>query len=249
MLYVLLSDLHANLEALQAVLGDIDERYPQVDQILCLGDIVGYGADPEPVLSLTRSIMDRCIRGNHDKAVAFGENVEWFNPAARDATYWTLNQLSVDSLDFLRELPKGPDLVDSFQICHGSPLDEDEYIITATDAAIVAQKVDLGVTCFGHTHVQGGFCVLQGQATTLPRPTSDENSKTVELEETAYYLLNPGSVGQPRDQDSRAAYAVLDSDNRLFHMHRVPYEIAAAQTKILAAGLPERLAVRLSYGR
>lgn len=247
--YLLLSDIHANHEALEAVMADADERYPAIDKTVCLGDVVGYGADPEAVLNRVRSLTDTIIRGNHDKAVSLGENLEWFNPAARDATYWTLNQLPSECVDFLRELPKGPMLVNGFQICHGSPLDEDEYLITNGDVQGISGRVDVGVTFFGHTHVQGGFRILKGVVSSLPRPAMDSDSETIELEDQAYYLLNPGSVGQPRDHDPRAAYSVYDAENRLCHMHRVPYDIESAQKKILEAGLPERLALRLSYGR
>lgn len=248
MLYLLLSDLHANMEAFDAVLRDAEMRYPSMDSAVCLGDVVGYGADPEAVVERIQQITKTVIRGNHDKAVALGENLEWFNPAARDATYWTLNQLRPESVDYLRELPRGPRMVNGFQICHGSPLDEDEYLITSHDVEMLAGHLDTGVIFFGHTHVQGGFRMLRGVVTVLPRP--DENdSETLEIEEQAYYILNPGSVGQPRDQDPRAAYAVYDSGRRLFHMHRVAYEVETTQRKILEAGLPERLAYRLSHGR
>ncbi len=248
MLYLLLSDIHANLEAFEAVLRDAETRYPSLEAAVCLGDVVGYGADPEAVVALLQQLTQTVIRGNHDKAVALGENLEWFNPAARDATYWTLNQLSPDSVDYLRELPRGPRMVNGFQICHGSPLDEDEYLITPSDVEILAGRLDSGVIFFGHTHVQGGFRMLRGVVTVLPRP-DESDTETVEVEEQAYYILNPGSVGQPRDQDPRAAYAVYDASNRLFHMHRVPYDFEITQRKILDAGLPERLAFRLAHGR
>ncbi|MCU0226429.1 MAG: metallophosphatase family protein [Bryobacterales bacterium] len=248
MLYLLLSDLHANLEAFEAVVRDAEARYPHLDAAACLGDVVGYGADPEAVVGRIQEIAQTVIRGNHDKAVALGENLEWFNSAARDATYWTLNQLSPTSVDYLRELPRGPRMLNGFQICHGSPLDEDEYLITPGDVEILAGRLDSGVIFFGHTHVQGGFRMLRGVVSVLPRP-DESDSETVEVEEQAYYILNPGSVGQPRDQDPRAAYAVYDSANRLFHMHRVAYEVEVTQRKILDAGLPERLAFRLAHGR
>ncbi len=248
MLYLLLSDIHANLEAFEAVLRDAETRYPSLEAAVCLGDVVGYGADPEAVVALLQQLTQTVIRGNHDKAVALGENLEWFNPAARDATYWTLNQLSPDSVDYLRELPRGPRMVNGFQICHGSPLDEDEYLITPSDVEILAGRLDSGVIFFGHTHVQGGFRMLRGVVTVLPRP-DESDTETVEVEEQAYYILNPGSVGQPRDQDPRAAYAVYDASNHLFHMHRVPYDFEITQRKILDAGLPERLAFRLAHGR
>lgn len=248
MLYLVLSDLHANLEALEAVMRDVDRRYPDLGSVVCLGDVVGYGADPEAVVMRVRELTQTVIRGNHDKAVAFGENVEWFNPAARDATYWTLKQLGNDAVDYLRELPRGPRMINGFQICHGSPLDEDEYLVSNNDVELLAGHLDAGVIFFGHTHVQGGFRMLRGVVSVLPRP-GILDTETVELDEQSYYILNPGSVGQPRDQDPRAAYAVYDSTNRLYHMHRVVYDVETAQRKILDAGLPERLALRLGYGR
>ncbi|MCC7343252.1 MAG: metallophosphoesterase family protein [Bryobacterales bacterium] len=248
MLYLLLSDIHANLEALDAVLADVSRRYPSVDRVLCLGDLVGYGADPELATDRIKAISNVVIRGNHDKAVALGENLDWFNPAARDATYWTLRQLHTETLDYLRNLAKGPVAVNGFQICHGSPLDEDEYIITRGDAEHLDGRLETGIIFFGHTHLQGGFRILRGQVMEIPRPTPHD-TESVPIEEDSYYLLNPGSVGQPRDQDPRAAYAVYDSDSKLYTMHRVEYDIASAQRKILDAGLPEKLAFRLSIGR
>ncbi|MCZ2157035.1 MAG: metallophosphatase family protein [Bryobacterales bacterium] len=248
MLYLLLSDIHANLEALNAVLADARRRYPSVDAVLCLGDLVGYGADPEQTTSQIRLISSLVIRGNHDKAVSLGENLDWFNPAARDATYWTLRQLDTDTVAYLRDLPRGPLPVNGFQICHGSPLDEDEYIITSGDAASVNGQMPAPIVFFGHTHLQGGFRIARGGVTPIPHPTPADSASIV-LEETAHYLLNPGSVGQPRDQDRRAAYAVYDSGSRTFTMHRVEYDIASAQRKILDAGLPEKLASRLAVGR
>jgi predicted phosphodiesterase len=248
MLYLLLSDVHANLEALEAVLGDARQRYRSFDKILCLGDLVGYGADPEGAADRIREISTLVIRGNHDKAVALGENLEWFNPAARDATYWTLRQLKSETVDYLRDLPKGPVAVNGFQICHGSPLDEDEYIISTGDAEFLDGQLEAGLVFFGHTHLQGGFRILRGHVIPISHPMPHD-TESVQIEEDSYYLLNPGSVGQPRDQDPRAAYAVYDSDHRVFTMHRVHYDIAAAQRKILDAGLPDKLAYRLAVGR
>ncbi|MDZ7638434.1 MAG: metallophosphoesterase family protein [Bryobacterales bacterium] len=248
MFHLILSDIHANLEALDAVLLDASRRYQQIDSVLCLGDLVGYGADPEIAADRVRAVCTVVIRGNHDKAVALGENLDWFNPAARDATYWTLRQLKSETVDYLRDLPKGPVAVNGFQICHGSPLDEDEYIISSGDAQFLSGQLQAGLVFFGHTHLQGGFRLLRGQVMEIPHPVPHD-AETVPIEEDSYYLLNPGSVGQPRDQDPRAAYAVYDSGAGLFTMHRVEYNIAAAQQKILDAGLPDRLAYRLAIGR
>jgi predicted phosphodiesterase len=248
MRYLILSDLHANLEAIETVVQDAQQRYDGFDRVVCLGDVVGYGADPEAVIQIIRGLSHTTIRGNHDKAVSLGENLEWFNPAARDATIWTLNQLEDESLEYLRALPAGPQLVNGFQICHGSPVDEDEYLITETDVEMLAGHLDSGIIFFGHTHVQGGFRMLRGVVTVLPRPFHGD-TESIEIEEQAYYFLNPGSVGQPRDQDPRAAYAVYDASERVCHLHRVSYDVDTTQRKILDAGLPQRLATRLSLGR
>lgn len=245
MRYLILSDLHGNREALDAVLADARGAW---DEALCLGDLVGYCADPNAVTDWVRANTRAVVRGNHDKACAGLEDLEWFNPVARSAATWTMNTLTPENLDYLRALPKGPLAIDSFRILHGSPLDEDEYLFSPSEAAQIAPYLDTQVSFFGHTHLQGGFQLNRRGARRIGKPDSTEHTLGLELEEDWLYLLNPGAAGQPRDGDSRAAYALYDAEARAVEYRRIPYDIRKCQEKIVAAGLPEMLAFRLEVG-
>ena len=248
---LLLSDIHANLEALSACLAVV----PAHDRIVNLGDVVGYGADPNPVVDLVRSHDGQVVRGNHDKAVSGVMDLDHFNPMAGLAALWTRKQLTPENLTWLRELPQGPirmpDL-EQMQFVHGSPLGEDEYLVSARDSLEPLMTASSRVTFFGHTHRQGGF-YWDGERTEVIHPEyeSADGMETWELplRDEVRYLINPGSVGQPRDEDWRAAFAVLDNERKSVQYYRVPYDVQAAQEKILAAALPPRLATRLSTGR
>jgi diadenosine tetraphosphatase ApaH/serine/threonine PP2A family protein phosphatase len=243
--YLILSDIHGNWEALEAVLRDAEGDY---DEVLCCGDLVGYGADPNRVVDWTRERAKLVVRGNHDKGCAGLDDLEWFNPVARAAATWTGQSLTPDNLNYLRNLPKGPAAMDSFQILHGSPLDEDDYLVSSFAIAQVAPYLERQVSFFGHTHLQGGFLCHRNGVKRLARPEGEESRMVVELERDALYLINPGSVGQPRDGDPRAGYVIYDPDSRLVEFRRVPYDVRAAQAKIRDAGLPELLAERLEFG-
>jgi diadenosine tetraphosphatase ApaH/serine/threonine PP2A family protein phosphatase len=243
--YLILSDIHANWEALEAVLIDAANDY---DEVLCCGDLVGYGADPNRVVEWTRRNARTVVRGNHDKGCAGLDDLEWFNPIARAAAVWTGQILTPENLEYLRKLPQGPVVMDSFQILHGSPLDEDEYLVSTYAVAQVAAYLERPVSFFGHTHLQGGFHCHRNGVRRLARPGPGETRRVVEIESDQFYLMNPGSVGQPRDGDPRAAYLAYDRDNRLLEFRRVPYDIHAAQAKIRQAGLPDLLADRLEFG-
>lgn len=245
MRYLILSDLHGNWEALQAVLRDAESYY---DQIVCCGDVVGYGADPDAVTEWVRAHVAHVVRGNHDKACSGLEELEWFNPVAREAVLWTQQTMDADNVGYLRDLAKGPMRVDGFEILHGSPLDEDEYVVTELEVAQIAPYLETPASFFGHTHLQGGFLCHRNGVKRLIRVAQDSNAETIELEKDSSYLINPGSVGQPRDGDPRAAYAIYRPKGRLVTLCRVEYDIAAAQKKILDAGLPEMLALRLNAG-
>ncbi len=245
MRYLILSDIHANWEALEAVLADARGKY---DSIVCLGDVVGYGADPDVVTEWVRQNAAVTIRGNHDKACAGLEDLEWFNPVARLSALWTMKSTKPQNIAWLGKLPKGPAQVNGFQIMHGSPLDEDEYLISDQDARQVAPYLDTDVGCFGHTHLQGGFLAHRNGIRRLSKPAAEFADLSLELDLDAQYLINPGSVGQPRDSDPRAAYAIYDPRQRLITYHRIPYDIEGAQRKIRAAGLPDVLAMRLEVG-
>jgi diadenosine tetraphosphatase ApaH/serine/threonine PP2A family protein phosphatase len=242
--FLILSDIHANLEALQAVLEDARGRY---ESILCLGDLVGYGADPNAVVEWTRENVAVVIRGNHDRASAAEDpsgfdTIETFNPAAQTSTHWTRRELLAEHRTYLEALPRGPLPYHGVDLVHGSPADEDEYLISVSDAAPLLAALGAPLTFFGHTHKQGGFRLARRMTGPL------YPDRTLELEPDYSYLVNPGSVGQPRDGDPRAAYAVYSPEERTVEFRRVAYDVDRAAAKIQAAGLPDFLAARLHEG-
>ncbi len=246
MRYLLVSDLHGNYEALEAVLNSARGQY---DEIVCCGDLVGYGPDPNRIVEWARGNVSAVIRGNHDRACCGLEDLEWFNPIAQEATRWTMAHLTQESLGWLRALPRGPLAINGFAIAHGSPLDEDEYVASLAEAANVFDYLERPVTFFGHTHLQGGFVWANGRRTLMLRPRRDEAETHLRLDPDAVYLINPGSTGQPRDTDPRAAYALYESEWRDLLLRRVPYDFEAVRRKIDAAGLPPALGQRLAFGR
>jgi diadenosine tetraphosphatase ApaH/serine/threonine PP2A family protein phosphatase len=221
------------------VLADARGRF---GRILCLGDLVGYGADPNAVVEWTRANVAAIVRGNHDKICIGLDPLEGYNPAARASALWTQTVLTLESFEYLHQLPRGPMRIDGFDLAHGSPADEDEYLITPRDAAEVYADLDSRLSFFGHTHVQGGFLIARGGVKRIIP------AQALELEPDHYYLVNPGSVGQPRDGDPRAAYALYSAEQKTVEFRRVGYDIVAAAEKIRAAGLPESLALRLYEG-
>ena len=243
--YLVLSDIHANWYALQAALADAAGDF---DQIVCCGDLVGYNPHPARVLEWTRQHCAAVIRGNHDKAVAGSEDLEWFNEVAQAAARWTAANLDDSELHYLRELPKGPATLEQFHICHGAPQDEDEYITNSREAAACFPHIGLPLAFFGHTHLQGGFFSKYGRIGALAQVPRRERELTVALEPDIVYMINPGAVGQPRDTDPRAAYAIFDSDQRLVTLRRVAYPVQKTAEDIRKAGLPEVLAFRLFQG-
>jgi diadenosine tetraphosphatase ApaH/serine/threonine PP2A family protein phosphatase len=245
MLYLVLSDIHANLEALEAVLA----AGARTDGVLVLGDLVGYGADPNAVIARVRRLpAATIIRGNHDKVGAGIDSMESFNHLARRAIEWTADALTPANRDWLAQLPRGPVIVDErVEICHGAPFDEDCYLFDELDVRRALASLVRPLCLFGHTHVPAAFQRLDGRFHVLepPRGASFE----IGLQEDARYLVNCGAVGQPRDGDDRAAFGLLDTSARRLTVRRVPYDVGAAQAKIVAAGLPEILAQRLGVGR
>jgi len=249
---LVLSDIHSNLEALEACL----ETAPAYDVVVNLGDIVGYGASPNEVISRSRAIGKFFVRGNHDRAACGLTDVSEFNPIAAMAAMWTRQQLTEENLLWLRGLPQGPVRIEELpdtEFVHGSPLDEDEYVIDGRDAVAPLSVSPVTVTFFGHTHLQGAFFrgIGYDDETLKPQYRNGREPEKIELslKPGARYLLNPGSIGQPRDGDWRAAFAIYDSEERVAEFHRVPYNLEKAQRRILEASLPERLAQRLSVGR
>jgi predicted phosphodiesterase len=246
--YLLLSDIHSNLEGLEACLAEAEGKY---DEMLCLGDLVGYGPDPNAVIERMRPLARLTIRGNHDRACCGLMETDDFNPLARFATDWTRQQLTPEHSAYLRSLPEGPVRLDSISLVHGSPLDEDEYIVGAIEALPALRGGGDPIVFFGHTHVQGGFMLsAEGkfQAIRFPLKRNGEHIEAP-LEEGGRYLINPGSVGQPRDQDWRPAFAIFDDAARRVDFYRTPYDLPTTQKKMRAAGLPDPLIKRLQMGR
>jgi predicted phosphodiesterase len=244
---LILSDIHANLTALEAALAAAEGKW---DMAVCLGDVVGYGPDPAQVTSKIRSVSTHTIRGNHDKAVAGLMTTEDFNPVAKAAVDWTRSQLSLESLEWLAGLPQGPLKADGVVLVHGAFQDEDEYVFTPTQALEGLLDSTADITFFGHTHHQGGFSYRDSNLEVLQlRPRPSEPFAALRIEPERRYLLNPGSVGQPRDGDARASFAIADLDHHTVEFWRVPYDIGAVQARMRTANLPEPLVQRLVLGR
>lgn len=246
MRYLILSDMHANWEAFRVVLHKV--RRKGFGAYLVLGDLVGYGAAPnqvvEAVQKLPRDVYT--VRGNHDKVVTAIDSGESFNEAALKAARWTAGRLTETNLRFVRELPQGPCRVtDDLAICHGSPLDEDAYVFSDFDAYSIFSATSTRLIFFGHTHVPSLFSLRNGGIDV--RLLRGRRGR-IELDPEARYLINPGSIGQPRDRDPRASYMIYDSDRGVVRWYRLEYSIETAQRRIVQAGLPEVLAERLSVG-
>lgn len=244
MTYLVISDLHANLEALDATLAAAGTH----EQILVLGDLVGYGADPNAVIERVRALPGTTIiRGNHDKVGAGLEDMKAFNHLARQAIAWTAAALTPDNQEWLAALPKGPAFVDGgVEICHGTPFDEDVYVFDDLDAIRALRAARAPLCLFGHTHVPAAYR-FETELDLVGPPRGSHF--TVKLDPLARYLVNCGAVGQPRDGNPQAAYGIVDTSARTLDIRRVEYDVAAAQAKIVAAGLPEVLAQRLAAGR
>ena len=239
-MYAVISDIHGNLEALEAVLQDLPE---EVSIVYCLGDVIGYGANPDECCDIVRELGMPMISGNHDLAVTDLEtDLNWFNPVAAAAVVWTREHLSRENADFLRTRPRMIETRDALFV-HGSVRDPDEYIINAASAQdnleiLRSHYPGIPICFFGHTHVK----------TVAPSPNGAMlGGHTLDLRSGGPYLVNPGSVGQPRDGDTFASYVIADGET--VHYRFVEYDIRKAQSKIRAAGLPDMLADRLAIGR
>jgi len=240
MKFAIIADIHANLDALQVVLDDCKKQ--QVTHYACLGDVVGYNANPKECLDIVRAMNMPCVKGNHDEYCSSEEHLEGFNPAAAEAVNWTRKQLTEDDRQWLREL-KYTRMVTNFTIVHAT-LDGPQrwgYVFDKLAAAASFTYQNTSVCFFGHTHVPVAF-----MKDSMVRGGTYSKFK---LEPGKKYFVNVGAVGQPRDNNPKAAYVVYDTNEATIELRRLDYDIAAAQKKILAAGLPERLAERLAYGR
>lgn len=247
MRYLVLSDLHANLEATDAVLAAGAALQP--DHTLILGDLVGYGPDPNAVLERLRTHpASTVIRGNHDRVASGLSSDADFNPHAQTAIRWTAAQLTPASRRWLAALPIGPVAVDAdVEICHGAPFDEDFYVLSPADAARAARAASRRICLFGHTHVASIFgCTREGATAVGPW---GRMPFAADLAGTNHWLINPGAVGQPRDGDWRAAYALLDTAAGTCTLHRAEYDAALTRRKMGAAGLPSALISRIGPAR
>ena len=239
---LIISDIHANITAFEAVLADAGP----VDETWCLGDIIGYGPDPNECVEKIRSLTNlTCVLGNHDVAVLGLMPLVAFNGDARLSLEWQIATLTPNNVDFLRELPHKPVYFENVTLVHGSPRDPVwEYILNMLSARINFQAFDTRWCLVGHTHLQMAFEY---------DPPSDRvllnfipAGEVYKLDRKA--ILNPGSVGQPRDRDPRAAYAIYETEDLTWQPRRVTYDVAAVQKRIRAANLPERHALRLAEG-
>ncbi len=245
MQFLIVSDIHANWQALEAVLRDAEGEYQST---VCCGDLVGYNPDPARVVRWVRDAGIPVIRGNHDKVVAGLEGLEWFNEVAQIAARWTQAQLDEQEMQFLRELPQGPSRVNGFEIWHGSPADEDEYLTAPGEASPRFEFMQGWLGFFGHTHLQGGFFSRYGRVGGIAQVPRGQHEKVLELEPDTIYMINPGSVGQPRDRDARAAYALYDDSAQTITYRRVEYPVRETAREIQEAGLPDVLGFRLMVG-
>ncbi|MBI2907269.1 MAG: metallophosphoesterase family protein [Chloroflexi bacterium] len=245
MRYGILADIHSNLAAFEAVLSDIGER-GGVEEIWCLGDIVGYGPDPVECINLLRTYSCTCVAGNHDWAAIGKLDTSDFNPYAAAAAHWTARHLTPEAKAFLEELPLKLTVGD-FTLVHGSPSDPIwEYLFSADGAEANLSSFDTSYCLVGHTHVPVVFECDADPPSCLEYDLPLE--APLKLAEKRL-IINPGGVGQPRDGDERAAYAIYDADQNALHHYRVPYDIELTQRKMIRWGLPFSLAQRLGAGR
>ncbi len=243
MRYGIISDVHGNMAALQRVFDYLDGQH--VTNCLCCGDIVGYGAHPNECCDMMRERECVCVMGNHDEAAWRPEKDRWFTGAARACIEWTREVLTSENIEFLSELPR-TQMVDQIQICHGSLPDPDAYVYDPYTAAQTLDRMNGRVCFFGHTHCTSWF--VEDEPRTLPSHYSNPSGCEIQIKSDRRYMINPGSVGQPRDGNSQAACAIYDTDEDLVTIKRLGYDVEAAQSAIIDAGLPGEMASRLSVG-
>jgi predicted phosphodiesterase len=240
MKYAIIADIHGNLDAFQVVLEDI--RAQKADHIVCLGDVVGYNAQPKECLDIVRQMNIPCVKGNHDEYCSTDNHLDGFNPHAAEAVHWTREQLDEDDKKWLRDL-KYSRMAANFTMVHAT-LDAPErwgYVFDKLAAAASFPYQNTQMCFFGHTHVPVAF-----MRDTVVRGGTYSKFK---VDPAKKYFINVGAVGQPRDNNPKSAYVLYDMDAQTIELRRLDYDIASAQKKILEAGLPERLAERLAFGR
>ena len=241
----ILGDIHSNLEALEAVVAELQGA--DIDQWVQVGDIVGYGAQPSECIRIVQDLNCTVCIGNHDAAVIGDLPTEYFNPYARQAVEWTASQLTSNELDFLRQLPLVVER-EHFTVVHGTMHLPDQfgYVMSIVEAKDSLREQNTHVCFVGHSHVPAIY--TQGSENDDNVNVVFSPEVTAQTADAYKVLMNVGSVGQPRDEDPRAAYAIFDTDTGEASIHRVAYDIASAQRKILEAGLPEVLSSRLALG-
>jgi predicted phosphodiesterase len=229
----IISDIHSNLEALQQALEAISEK--NMDEIVCLGDIIGYGANPNECIELVREHATHVLLGNHDEAAVDLSKTEYFNPYARVAAEWTNQELSAEHSDFINELPYTLELDGHFFV-HSSPFEPHEwhYVISDADAQFNFDHFTQPICFLGHSHVPSVFC---------------DDEETIELAQGKRFIINVGSIGQPRDGDRRLSLGIVDTETWSYENLRLEYDVQKAADKIRQAGLPKALSERLFIGR
>jgi len=241
MIYGIIADVHGNLEALECVL----ERLASADEIVCLGDMVGYGPNPNECVQKLREAGVICIAGNHDRAATGDLDTQWFNEHAKKAIDWTVTHLTEDNARYLKALPLTLEFED-FQVVHGSlrqPLEE--YILNLSDALPTFARMTLPVCFIGHSHQP--FCLAKKKDGNYDGKTLTDGDEFL-VDDYEQAIINVGGVGQPRDGDPRACFGIYNSSNKLFSLRRTAYDIAAVQEKMKASGLPQKLIDRLARG-
>jgi len=240
----IISDIHSNSEAINCVLKNIEK----VDEFICLGDIIGYGADPNYCIKKIKDLNCRCIGGNHDFGVIGKVNINYFNYAARAAILWTSHQLKNENINFLLSLNKKIELEDDVFAVHGSPRDPIlEYILDKNTASLIFSKFNFKIYFVGHSHLAG--CFSFNENNNQIDYMNFSNGGYIEIYKNKRYIINCGSVGQPRDGNPQASYGIYDTNLKKVIINRVSYPIYQTKKKIINAGLPRVLAERLSIGR
>ncbi|MBD3426067.1 MAG: metallophosphoesterase [Candidatus Omnitrophica bacterium] len=240
MKYVVISDIHGNLPALEAAVSTFPEESEK--NIICAGDIVGYGAEPGKCIEKVRALGARSVMGNHDAGVIGRTDISYFNNAAAEAVRWTRKQLNGDGLSYLE---KQPYVIEEkfFSVAHGTLHDPERfsYMMTGADAMHTFEVLKTKICFVGHSHVPGTFILREGKLT-------QTGKNAIVLEDNASYIVNVGSIGQPRDGDNRACYCIYDADKGQIDLRRIEYDISLAAERIAKAGLPQVLADRLFIG-
>ncbi|HUU05843.1 MAG TPA: metallophosphoesterase family protein [Patescibacteria group bacterium] len=244
MRYLVFSDIHSNQEAFEKFLAH--KKLKNVDKIIFLGDLVGYGPDPDKVIGQFRELPNvRSVRGNHDKVIADLESSSLFNPAAAFSAEWSKLKIAPANYQFLKKLPKGPLVIDRFiTICHGSTFDEDYYVFSQFEATESFKFMETSIGFFGHTHFPIIYFLRNEKLDIVPLTESTR----IKLDANTRYLINPGSIGQPRDKNPTSSFIIFDSVKMEISFNRFSYDVTTTQKKIREAGLPELLASRLEAG-